>query len=173
MAFRTPAPSLDPSAVDGLVSALRGRLFRPGDAGYDDARKVFNAMIDRRPDVIVRPADAEDIRLAVNFARENDLPVSIKGGGHKVAGNAVGARGLMLDCSGMKNVQVDAERRVALAGAGALLVDLDVATQAHGLATPLGVVSVTGIAGLTLGGGIGWLNGNTGLLATTCWPPTS
>lgn len=163
MAFRTPAPSLDPSAVDGLGSALRGRLFGPGDAGYDDARKVFNAMIDRRPDVIVRPADAEDIRRAVNFARENDLPVSIKGGGHNVAGNAVGARGLMLDCSGMKNVQVDAERRVALAGAGALLADLDVATQAHGLATPLGVVSVTGIAGLTLGGGIGWLNGKHGL----------
>jgi len=163
VAFRTPAPSLDPSAVDGLGSALRGRLFRPGDAGYDDARKVFNAMIDRRPDVIVRPADAEDIRRAVNFARENDLPVSIKGGGHNVAGNAVGARGLMLDCSGMKNVQVDAERRAAVAGAGALLADLDVATQAHGLATPLGVVSVTGIAGLTLGGGIGWLNGKHGL----------
>ena len=99
----------------------------------------------------------------MNFARDNDLPVSIKGGGHNVAGNAVGAHGLMLDCSGMKNVQVDAERRVAVAGAGALLADLDVATQAYGLATPLGVVSVTGIAGLTLGGGIGWLNGKHGL----------
>jgi FAD/FMN-containing dehydrogenase len=163
VAFRTPSPSLDPADVDGLTSALRGRLFRPGDVGYDEARKVFNAMIDRRPDVIVRPADAEDIRRAVTFARENALPVSIKGGGHNVAGNAVGAHGLMLDCSSMKNVQVDAERRVAVAEAGALLADLDVATQAHGLATPLGVVSVTGIAGLTLGGGIGWLNGKHGL----------
>jgi FAD/FMN-containing dehydrogenase len=167
VAFRTPSPSLDPADVDGLTSALRGRLFRPGDVGYDEARKVFNAMIDRRPDVIVRPADAEDIRRAVTFARENALPVSIKGGGHNVAGNAVGAHGLMLDCSSMKNVQVDAERRVAVAGAGALLADLDGATQAHGLATPLGVVSVTGIAGLTLGGGIGWLNGKHGLACDT------
>ncbi|WP_018773060.1 FAD-binding oxidoreductase [Arthrobacter sp. 131MFCol6.1] len=163
MAFRSPSPSLDPADVDGLNSALRGPLFRPGDVGYDEARKVFNAMIDRRPDVIVRPADSDDIRRAVTFAREKDLPVSIKGGGHNVAGNAVGAHGLMLDCSGMKHVQVDAERRVAVAGAGALLADLDAATQAHGLATPLGVVSVTGIAGLTLGGGIGWLNGKHGL----------
>ncbi|MDF9752304.1 FAD-binding oxidoreductase [Arthrobacter sp. ES3-54] len=163
MATQTPSPSLDPSVVDDLSSALRGWLFRPGEFGYDDARKVFNAMIDRRPDLIVRPADAEDVRRAVTFARENNLPVSIKGGGHNVAGNAVGAHGLMLDCSGMKNVQIDAERRVAVAGAGALLADLDVATQAYGLATPLGVVSVTGIGGLTLGGGIGWLNGKHGL----------
>lgn len=163
VATQTPSPSLDPSLVDDLSSALRGWLFRPGETGYDDARKVFNAMIDRRPDLIVRPADVEDVRRAVTFARENNLPVSIKGGGHNVAGNAVGAHGLMLDCSGMRNVQIDAERRVAVAGAGALLADLDVATQAYGLATPLGVVSVTGIAGLTLGGGIGWLNGKHGL----------
>ena len=141
MAIQTPSPSLDPSAVDDLSSALRGPLFRPREFGYDEARKVFNAMIDRRPDVIVRPADAEDNRRAVTFARENDLPVSVKGGGHNVAGNAVGAYGLMLDCSGMKNVQVDAERRVAVAGAGALLADLDVATQAYGLATPFPIKS--------------------------------
>ena len=163
MGFQTPSPSLDPSVVDDLSSVLRGRLFRPGEHGYDDARKVFNAMIDRRPAVIVRPVDAEDIRRAVTFARENHLPVSVKGGGHNVAGNAVSAGGLMLDCSGMKRIQIDAERRVAVAGAGALLADLDLATQAFGLATPLGVVSVTGIAGLTLGGGIGWLNGKHGL----------
>lgn len=163
MATQTPSPSLDPSLVDDLSSALRGWLFRPEETGYDDARKVFNAMIDRRPDLIVHPADVEDVRRAVTFARDNNLPVSIKGGGHNVAGNAVGAHGLMLDCSGMRNVQIDAERRVAIAGAGALLADLDVATQAYGLATPLGVVSVTGIAGLTLGGGIGWLNGKHGL----------
>ena len=163
MVIQTPSPSLNPSVVDDLSSALRGQLFRPGEHGYDDARKVFNAMIDRRPAVIVRPVDAEDIRRAVTFARENHLPVSIKGGGHNVAGSAVSTGGLMLDCSGMKRIQVDAERRVAVAGAGALLADLDLATQAFGLATPLGVVSVTGIAGLTLGGGIGWLNGKHGL----------
>jgi hypothetical protein len=149
--------------VDDLSSALQGQLFRPGEHGYDDARKVFNAMIDRRPAVIVRPAGADDIRRAVTFAQENQLPVSVKGGGHNVAGSAVGAGALMLDCSGMKNVRVDSGRRVAVAGAGALLAELDLATQAVGLATPLGVVSVTGIAGLTLGGGIGWLNGKHGL----------
>jgi FAD/FMN-containing dehydrogenase len=163
MAIQTPSPSLDPSAVDDLSSALQGQLFRPGEHGYDDARKVFNAMIDRRPAVIVRAADAEDIRRTVTFARSNHLPVSVKGGGHNVAGSAVSDGGLMLECSGMKNVQVDAGRRVAVAEAGALLADLDRATQAYGLATPLGVVSVTGIAGLTLGGGIGWLNGKHGL----------
>jgi len=163
MALQTPSPSLNPSAVNDLSSALRGQMFRPGEHGYDDARKVFNAMIDRRPAVIVRAADAEDIRRAVTFARSNHLPVSVKGGGHNVAGSAVSDGGLMLECSGMKNVQVDAERRVAVAEAGALLADLDRATQAYGLATPLGVVSVTGIAGLTLGGGIGWLNGKHGL----------
>jgi FAD/FMN-containing dehydrogenase len=163
MVIRTPSPSLDPSVVDDLSSALQGQLFRPGEHGYDDARKVFNAMIDRRPAVIVRPAGADDIRRAVTFAQENQLPVSVKGGGHNVAGSAVGAGALMLDCSGMKNVRVDSGRRVAVAGAGALLAELDLATQAVGLATPLGVVSVTGIAGLTLGGGIGWLNGKHGL----------
>ncbi|WP_043444557.1 FAD-binding oxidoreductase [Arthrobacter sp. L77] len=163
MDIPTPWPSLDPSAVGALSSALQGQLFHPGEHGYDDARKVFNAMIDRRPALIVRPADAEDICRTVSFARTNHLPVSAKGGGHNVAGSAVIARGLMLDCSGMKKIRVDAERRVAVAGAGALLADLDRATQTGGLATPLGVVSVTGIAGLTLGGGIGWLNGKHGL----------
>jgi FAD/FMN-containing dehydrogenase len=129
VAIQTPSPSLDPSVVDDLSSALRGQLFRPGEHGYDDARKVFNAMIDRRPAVIVRPFDVEDIRRTVTFARENHLPVSVKGGGHNVAGSAVSAGGLMLDCSGMKNVQVDAERRVAVAGAGALLSDLDLAPK--------------------------------------------
>jgi FAD/FMN-containing dehydrogenase len=163
MAIETPSPALDPAAVDDLRSALRGQLLCSGEPGYDDARKVFNAMIDRRPAVVIRPADSGDIRRAVAFAQEKCLPVSVKGGGHNVAGSAVSASGLMLDCSGMRDVQVDAGRRVAVAGAGALLADLDEATQAYGLATPLGVVSVTGIAGLTLGGGIGWLNGKHGL----------
>jgi FAD/FMN-containing dehydrogenase len=163
MAIETPLPALDPAVLDHLRTALSGPLLRPEDPGYDDARKIFNAMIDRRPAVIIRPAGPEDIRRAVTFAQNNRLPVSVKGGGHNVAGSAVSAGGLMLDCSGMKDVQVDSRRRIAVAGAGALLADLDQATQAYGLATPLGVVSVTGIAGLTLGGGIGWLNGKHGL----------
>ncbi len=163
MAIQFPLPPLSPAAVNRLSSGLRGRLLRPGDNGYDDARKVFNAMIDRRPAVIVRPADIEDIHRAVAFARENLLSVSVKGGGHNVAGSAVGAGGLMLDCSSMKAIRVDADRQIAQSESGALLADLDRATQACGLATPLGVVSVTGIAGLTLGGGIGWLNGKHGL----------
>lgn len=163
VAIQTPSPSLDPARLDDLSATLRGPLFRPGDHAYDDARKVFNAMIDRRPAAIVRAAGAEDVQRAVTFARANNLSVSIKGGGHNVAGSAVSDGGLMLDCSSMSRVQVDAERRVAVAGAGALLADLDYATQQFGLATPLGVVSVTGIAGLTLGGGIGWLNGKHGL----------
>jgi FAD/FMN-containing dehydrogenase len=163
MAIQPPAPPLSPSALNHLSSGLRGRLLRPGDNGYDDARKVFNAMIDRNPAVIVRPADAEDIRRAVAFARENLLHVSVKGGGHNVAGSAVGAGGLMVDCSSMKSIRVDADRQTARSESGALLADLDRATQDYGLATPLGVVSVTGIAGLTLGGGIGWLNGKHGL----------
>jgi FAD/FMN-containing dehydrogenase len=163
MANQIPPPSIDPWAVDGLAGSLQGPLFRSGEDGYESSRKVFNAMIDRRPAFVVRPAGVDDIRRTVSFARANDLSVSIKGGGHNVAGNAVSSGGVMLDCSGLNEVQVDAERRVAVAGAGALLADLDRATQAFGLATPTGVVSVTGIAGLTLGGGIGWLNGKHGL----------
>lgn len=163
MARRTPSPPLDPSAVESLRAALRGQLLGPDEPGYDEARKVFNAMIDRRPAMVVRPAGTGDIRRAVVFARDNHLPVSVKGGGHNVAGNAVGAGALMLDCSGLRNIRVDPGRQVARAEAGVLLGGLDRATQAYGLATPLGVVSVTGIAGLTLGGGIGWLNGKHGL----------
>jgi FAD/FMN-containing dehydrogenase len=163
VAFEPPSPPLSRSALNDLSSGLRGPLLLPGENGYNDARKVFNAMIDRHPAVIIRPADADDVRRAVAFARENLLPVSVKGGGHNVAGSAVGTGGLMLDCSSMKSIAVDADRRIAHSESGALLADLDRATQAFGLATPLGVVSVTGIAGLTLGGGIGWLNGKHGL----------
>lgn len=163
MAIQTPSPSLDPAALNDLSTALAGPMLRPGESSYDDARKVFNAMIDRRPAVIVRPVDADDVRRAVVFARENHIPVSVKGGGHNVAGSAVGAGGLMLDCSSMRAARIDAVRQVAQVEAGALLADLDGATQVYGLATPLGVVSVTGVGGLTLGGGIGWLSGRHGL----------
>ena len=156
-------PRLDDAVVSAFHQTLSGRLLRPGNEGYDAARAVFNAMIDRRPALIIRPADAEDVRRAVDFAREHGFALAVKGGGHNVAGTAVCDGGLMLDLSAMRTVSVDPARRIAVADPGLLLGDLDRATQAHGLATPLGVVSVTGIAGLTLGGGLGWLNGKHGL----------
>ena len=133
-------------------------VLTPDDAGYDQARSVFNAMIDRRPLVIVRCRNADDVVRGLALARERDLVVSVRGGGHNVAGNAVCDGGVMLDLSPMRAVRVDPEGRTAIADPGCLLGDLDRATQAHGLATPTGVMSGTGLAGLTLGGGLGWLN---------------
>jgi FAD/FMN-containing dehydrogenase len=133
------------------------------DPGYDDARRVFNAMIDRYPALIARVQDAEDVRRTVHFAREHALPLSVKGGGHNVAGSAACDDGVMMDLSLLKGIQVDPERRIAVAQPGLVLGEVDAATQAFGLATPLGTASITGIAGLTLGGGIGWLNGKHGL----------
>jgi FAD/FMN-containing dehydrogenase len=146
-----------------LTARLSGDVLRPGDAGYDSARSVFNAMIDRRPLAIVRCREAADVAKGVAFARENDLVLAVRSGGHNVAGNAVCDGGIMLDLSPMKTVHVDPASCTARAGAGLLLGELDRATQEHGLATPLGVMSGTGIAGLTLGGGLGWLNGRYGL----------
>ena len=151
------------TAVDELVASVRGQVLGPGDEGYDDHRKVFNAMIDRHPALIVRCASANDVVAGVNFARIHDLPLSVRGGGHSVAGSAVCEDGVMLDLSGMKDIQVDPQQQTAVAEPGLTLGEFDRATQAHGLATPLGIVSVTGIAGLTLGGGLGWLNGKHGL----------
>jgi FAD/FMN-containing dehydrogenase len=151
------------AAVGAFRARLHGELLAPGDPGYDGARRVFNAMIDRRPALIARAADAGDVRLAVRFAREYELPFSVKGGGHSVAGSAVCEAGLMLDLSLLKEVQVDPKQRRVVAQPGLLLADLDRATQAVNLATPLGIISTTGIAGLTLGGGMGWLNGQYGL----------
>jgi FAD binding domain/Berberine and berberine like len=145
-----------------LASGLRG-VVCPGDRGYDTARAVFNGMIDRRPLAVVRPADASDVVRSIRFARRHDLPLSVRGGGHSVAGNAVRDGAVMLDLSGMKAVRVDPETRTVRAGPGLTLGEFDRATQAFGLATTLGVMSTTGIAGLTLGGGLGWLNGRYGL----------
>jgi len=144
-----------------VLTGLRGELRLPGTAGYDTSRAVFNGMIDRRPAAVVHCADADDVSLAVRAARRLDLEITVRGGGHGVAGNAVRDGALMLDLSGLTSLDV-VDRR-ATAGAGLLLGEFDRATGAHGLATPLGVVSLTGIAGLTLGGGIGWLNGRHGL----------
>jgi hypothetical protein len=145
------------------AAGLHGDVLRPGDPGYDAARAVFNAMIDRKPLAILRCREAADIAHGITFARANDLALSVRGGGHNVAGNAVCDGGIMLDLSPMKDLKVDPDHRRAHAGPGLLLGDLDRATQQHGLAVPLGVMSKTGIAGLTLGGGLGWLNARYGL----------
>ena len=157
------AKPLAEADVQGLAAALRGDLIRPEDDRYDTARAVFNAMVDRRPALIVLCAGVSDVMRGVEFARSHDLPLSIRGGGHSVAGKAVCEGGLMLDLSPMKGIRVDPAERSAEAQAGLTLGEFDHETQAFGLATTLGVVSVTGIAGLTLGGGLGWLNGKHGL----------
>jgi FAD/FMN-containing dehydrogenase len=151
----TSPRAIDDVAIRAFRARLQGDLLAPGDPGYDDARRVFNGMIDRYPALVVRVRSAEDVRRAVLFARERELPLSVKGGGHNVAGSAVCQAGLMLDLSLFKGIHVDPERRIAVAEPGLVLGEVDAATQAFGLATPLGTASITGIAGLTLGGGIG------------------
>jgi len=145
------------AVVSDLKRQLRGPLLQPGDPEFDAARSVWNAMIDRRPALIVRCTGVEDVVAGVNAARVHGLPLSIKGGGHNIAGLAVSDGGLMLDMSQLRGVQVDPARRVARAEPGCLLGDVDRETQAHGLAAVLGFVSATGCAGLTLGGGFGYL----------------
>jgi hypothetical protein len=146
-----------------LGPGLRGEVICLGDHGYDTARAVFNGMIDRRPLAVIRSVDASDVVRCISFARRHDLPLTVRGGGHGVAGNAVHDGAVMLDLSGMKAVRVDPEARTVRAEPGLTLGEFDRATQAFGLATTLGIVSMTGIAGLTLGGGLGWLNGRYGL----------
>jgi len=146
-----------------LDSDLAGSVLLPDDPGYDDARAVWNATIDRRPALIVRCASDNDVVRAIGFAREHSLPLSIRGGGHHIAGNAVCDDGLVIDLSGQKDVEVDPEARRVRVAPGATLADVDRATQVHGLAVPVGINSTTGIAGLTLGGGFGWLSRKHGL----------
>ena len=155
--------ALTRSATDRLGADFRGELISPGDDGYDAARKVWNCAIDRRPALIARAARTGDVVTAVQFAREQGLPVSIRGGGHSAAGFAVADGALMIDVSGLKEILVDPAARTAAAGAGLLWRELDTATQAYGLATTGGVDGTTGIAGLTLGGGIGFLDRLAGL----------
>jgi FAD/FMN-containing dehydrogenase len=136
-----------------LRTRFRGALLRPGEEGYQEARRVWNGAIDRRPVLIARCAGADDVVGAVRFARDHDLPVSVRGGGHAVAGHAVVDGGLMIDLSLMRAVRVDPAERTVRAAGGVLLGELDRAPQRFGLAAPSGIVSHTGIGGLTLGGG--------------------
>jgi len=155
--------TLSSGALEAFRSGLRGQLRLPGEAGYDEARTIWNAMIDRRPAVVVRAAGAGDALHTVRLAAEHGLLLSVRGGGHNIAGNAVCEGGLMLDLSGMAAVRVDAGARRARVEPGARLADFDREAQAFGLATPLGINSTTGIGGLTLGGGFGWLSRKHGL----------
>ncbi len=154
---------LPTAVINDFKNQFRGNVLLPGDAGYDDVRQIWNAMIDRRPALIARCTSAEDVVQAVAFGRANGLLISIRGGGHNIAGNAVCDDGIMLDLSLMKKVQVDTNARKAVVEPGCTLADFDRAVQAHGLATPVGINSTTGIAGLTLGGGFGWLSRKYGM----------
>ena len=140
-----------------LQARLRGRVIDASDPGYDQARRVWNGAIDRHPAMIARCRDTADVVTAVEFGRARGLPIAVRAGGHGVAGRAVCDGGLVIDLRAISQVRVDPRRRLALAGAGALNGEFDAATQRHGLATTAGIVSHTGLAGLTLGGGIGWL----------------
>ena len=154
--------TLNEQALTQLRGRMRGAVLTPNDDGYDSARQIWNAMIDRRPGVIARCTGPEDVRTAIAFARENDLAISIRAGGHNIAGLALCDDGLTIDLSLMKQVTVDSAGATANAQAGLTWGEFDRETQQFGLATTGGAVSTTGIAGLTLGGGLGWLMGRCG-----------
>ncbi|MFB6188842.1 MAG: FAD-binding oxidoreductase [Halapricum sp.] len=159
----TITPPLDDGVVCDLRAEFRGQVLLPQDEGYDEARMVYNGMIDRRPALVVRPTGVADVVLAVDFAREHELLVAVKGGGHNIAGNAVCDDGLMIDLGHMAGVRVDPDTRTVHVGPGALLGDLDHETAPFGLVAPAGVDPATGVAGLALGGGFGWLCRKFGL----------
>ncbi len=154
---------IDVDQLTTFQKTFKGVVISPSDSKYDQARRVWNHMIDKRPALIAECSDTQDVLRAVQFARENDLPVAVRGGGHNVAGYAVCDDGMVIDMSSMRDVAVDPEKQTVRAEAGARWADVDKATQPHGLATPGGEVSETGIAGLTLGGGVGYLRRKYGL----------
>ncbi|MDW5444522.1 FAD-binding oxidoreductase [Polaromonas sp. SM01] len=155
--------ALQATKIQALKESAGGEVILPDDDGYESARKVWNATIDKHPALIVRCATTPDVVRAVNFARDNGLALAVRGGGHNIAGSAICDDGIVIDLSQMKAASVDAGARRATIEGGATLADFDAASQAHGLATPLGINSTTGVAGLTLGGGFGWLSRKYGM----------
>jgi FAD/FMN-containing dehydrogenase len=155
--------TVEGSVIQTLTNDLRGPAVRPGEPGYDEARTLYNAMIDNKPALTLRCAGVADVIAGVKFAATHRVLVSVRGGGHNVAGNAVCDGGLMLDLSAMNSVRVDPNARIAYAEGGATWADYDAETQAFGLGSTGGLISSTGVGGLTLGGGIGWLQGKHGL----------
>jgi FAD/FMN-containing dehydrogenase len=162
-ARRSSDTVFDQHAFEQFVAGLRGSVFQPGDSGYDDARKIYNAMIDKRPAVVVQVADVADVIATVNFAREQRIHLAIRGGGHNGPGLGTVENGIVLDLGQMKGVRVDPVARTARVEGGATWADVDHATHAFGLATPSGIISTTGVGGLTLGGGVGHLSRKYGL----------
>ena len=162
--------------ADQLGAGFKGNIIGPDHAGYGEARTVWNAMVDKRPGAILRCTSTADVVAAVNVARANGLPPSIRCGGHSVSGKALSDGGLTIDMGGIREVTVDAEHRLVHAGGGCLLGDIDQATAPHGLIVPAGIMSETGVAGLALGGGIGWFSRKHGLTcdqfvsSSSCWP---
>lgn len=155
--------SVQANIIEQLKDNFKGEVFLRGDPEYDGARAIWNAMIDKHPEVIARCATTSDVVACVNFARQHQWLLAVKGGGHNIAGNAICDDGLVIDLSRMRAVDVDVQARKATVEGGATLADFDAAAQAHGLATPLGINSTTGVAGLTLGGGFGWLSRKYGM----------
>jgi hypothetical protein len=159
--------SLASEQLDELAARVQGRLLRPGDQGWNEAVAIWNGMAARLPALVLQPASAHDVATTVSFARDHGLLVSIKGGGHNIAGTSIAEDGLVLDMSGMREVTVDPDARLAHVGPGCLLGEVDQATQAHGLATVLGFVSETGVAGLTLGAALAIWPAASALPSTT------
>lgn len=155
--------AIKPDLIQNFKAQLRGQLVQPDDPDYNEVRKIWNAMIERRPAMIVRCAGVADVMRAVDFARDNNIPLAVRGGGHNIAGNAICDDGLVIDLSTMRSVHVDPDKRRAYVEGGATLADFDHEAQAFALATPLGINSTTGVGGLTLGGGFGWLTRKHGL----------
>src|SRR6516165_6865991 len=151
------------TTIDSLKASFRGQLIEPSDPAYDGARKVYNAMIDRRPRVIARCADVGDVMAALRWGRENNLLVAVRGGGHNAGGLGVVDDGLVIDLTPIRYTRVDPAARIVRVGGGSTWGDVDHATYAFGMATPSGIISTTGVGGLTLGGGLGYLTRKCGL----------
>src|SRR5690606_7139542 len=151
--------------IDELRGRVAGTVLTPDEAGFDDARKVWNGMVERSPAVVVRVAGPDDVAAALAFARARGLPVAVRGGGHSVAGNGTVDDGVVVDLGALRSVEVLDGGAAVRVGGGATLADVDAATVPHGVAVPIGVVSQTGIGGLALGGGMGWLTRHHGLTA--------